>query len=233
MKPLILFMACTVAFSVSGEPAGGSGTSALGADPLGDLALESLLATDPISVRRDYEKGMRLYDRGNYRDARPYLLTAAKNGYVQAQARVGGLYLYGYGVERNDMQGLAWLGVAARGDDPSIKDAFQSVWQNVPEARVSQVLAVIDDYARKYQRRSAASKLADNANNDDAANCVIARRAGTAIKKETCGVDQVNEEVLDEIRRETQYQDSIGTRRQELYEIDPVLRRHDQTLSPF
>lgn len=232
MKRLVLFMACTVAISAFGEPAAESSTPQVVADPLGDLALDALLATDPITIRRDYEKGMRLYDVGNYRDARPYLIKAAKSGFVQAQARVGGLYLYGYGVERNDLQGLAWLGVAAGGDDPSIRDAFESVWANVPEEQVSRVLAIIDDYARKYQSKGPKKELADIGDSGEG-KCVVSRRAGTAIKREVCGVEDVGLEYLEEVRRVTRYQDSIGTNREELHEIDPTQRRHDQTTSPF
>lgn len=232
MKQLILFIACTVAVFAWGEPADDvSPASVAGVDPLGDLAIDTLLATDPIKVRRDYEKGMRLYDKGNYREARPYLLTAAKSGFVQAQARVGGLFLYGYGVKRNDMQGLVWLGVAARGDDEGIREAFKGVWERVPEAHVSKVLAAIDDYARRYSRRSEVVDI--EGGNDEAVKCVVARTAGTAIKKENCGVEAVDAEFLDELRRVTQNQDNIGTRRPELHEIPPWEQRHDQTNTPF
>ena len=232
MKQLILFMACTVAVFAWGEPANDVAPARVaGVDPWGALPIDSLLSTDPIRVRRDYEKGMRLYDRGNYREARPYLMTAAKSGYVQAQARLGGLFLYGYGVKRNDLQGLAWLGVAARGDDDSIKEAFKGVWERVPETQVSNVLAVIDDYARRYAREAEVVDL--ETDSEEVVKCVVTRKAGSAIKKESCGVQEVNAEFLDELRRETKYQAAIGTRRPELHELPPDQVRHDQTTAPF
>ena len=232
MKPLVLFVSFTVTFFAWGEPPQQQkqpGT--LGLDPLGDLAIDALLATDPIKVRRDYEIGMRLYDRGNYREARPFLTTAAKHGYVQAQARVGGLFLYGYGVERNDLQGLAWLGVAARADDEGIKEAFKGVWEKVPEAQVSRVLALIDDYARRYARKSKLAEIEEVSERVD--KCVISRAAGSAIKKESCGVTEATAEYLDELRRVTKNQATIGTRRGELHEQDPTTIRHDQSTMPF
>ena len=96
-------------------------------------------------------EGGRLYRRGQYEEALPLLLIAAKKGFKWEQARVSFLYQQGYGTEQDVEAAVAWLGVAARGETtPEIRGRFKEVWERIPEEHRSHFEAVIDEYEKRY-----------------------------------------------------------------------------------
>ena len=90
-----------------------------------DADMEHLIVTgeaeDTLESERraylDHRRGMLHYSRGNYSEALPYLISSAKHGFKDSQARLAHLYLHGLGgVRRSDVVGIAWMGVAAHGE---------------------------------------------------------------------------------------------------------------------
>ena len=145
-------------------------------------------------------RGLDLYGKKRYDDALPHLQVAAENGFDQAQARLGGLYLYGLGVDRSDLKGLAWLGTAAHeSEDPNILELFATVWEKVPENAAPQVQAIIDQYVERYGV-------------DPSDQCRKSRQAGSHIAKATCIFDD-KYHTLQEFERESATQATIGTNR--------------------
>lgn len=97
-----------------------------------------------------FEDGMTAYEKGDYATAYSEFLQAAQQGDMRAQGKLGGLYLYGVGVEKNYIQAYAWLDLAAgQGDTaaPKFRDAAadQLSMQQMREAAV-----LAEDYYDKY-----------------------------------------------------------------------------------
>lgn len=234
MKTFLFFLTAVFVTSIgAAEPAPLGLTDQAGVDAspreMGDADRE----LSPEAIQRAHDRGITLYEKGDYADAYPHLLTAAQHGYTHSQARLGALYLYGYGVERSDLKGLAWLGTASRGsDDARIDENFQSVWDKVPESHTDRVLAQIDEFELRFgpsARPEPQEPFWDHSHPDDAlaSECVMARKAGSHIKQEVCDMSKVTPEFLDALEREVRFQDAIGTERKEIYE-DPTVRAFDQ-----
>ena len=126
-----------------------------------------------------HRRGGVLYRSGRYKEAFPYLLTAAQRGFKLSQVRLGALYRFGLGgVKRNDYTGLGWVGLAARGEtDPETLNLFRSAWSHVPEEVKPDVLSIIDDYEAKYGGEV------------NGVSCDMTRAAGSHISRLTCSFD--------------------------------------------
>ena len=155
---------------------------------------------DPIVYYEANREGVQLYEEGKYEKAFPLLHQAARKGFKQSQVRLGGIYLYGLGVERSDIRGLAWIGTAARNTEiTEITDLYDSIWSKVPESAADQITAVIDQYVDRYGM-------------DPTELCAQTRQAGSAISTRTCEYGD-KYDTLQEVQRETEYQSTFGTRR--------------------
>ena len=126
-----------------------------------------------------HRRGGVLYRSGRYKEAFPYLLTAAQRGFKLSQVRLGALYRFGLGgVQRNDYTGLGWLGLAARGEtDPETTNLFRSAWSHVPEEIKPVVVSIIDEYEAKYGSEA------------NGVSCDMTRAAGSHISRLTCSFD--------------------------------------------
>ena len=120
-------------------------------------------------------KGGCLYRRGDYEEAFPYLLAAAKRGFKMAQARVSFLYERGLGTPRDTEAAVGWLAVAATGTThPSIRYAYRDVWRRIPDEYLPRLEQVADEYRSKYGSRR------------HRVNCDLSPTAGTHLKMLTC-----------------------------------------------
>ena len=134
-----------------------------------------VLLPDALAIYDARRRGTDLYRRGQYAEAFPYLLDAAKRGFKFAQARLGFLYQQGLGTERNGWEAMAWLGVASRGTTmPEIRNYFNALWEKVPDAYQPQLLDLIDVYDEKYGSRI------------NRVSCDRGRKAGTYMPTLTC-----------------------------------------------
>ena len=112
-------------------------------------------------------EGGRLYRRGRYEEALPFLLAAAKRGFKWEQARVSFLYQQGYGTEQDVEAAVGWLGVAARGaTTPEIRGRFKELWARIPEARRPHFEAVIDEYEKRYGNKANRTDCANRIKSD-------------------------------------------------------------------
>ena len=104
---------------------------------------------------RAKKQGEHLYRGGKYQEALPYLEYAAQRGFKQSQAQLGSIYVNGLGgVEKDVVQGIGWLGVAASGKtDAEIKDLFRDVWKSVPKAHEKTLEGVIEKFKEMYDGR--------------------------------------------------------------------------------
>ena len=72
-----------------------------------------------------YEKGKKLYDEKNYKDAFPLILKAAEMGHSDAQMHVGKMYYNGWGVGHSHEKGKEWHQKAAKqGNKESIQKLY-------------------------------------------------------------------------------------------------------------
>ena len=149
-----------------------------------DEGMEHLVVTgeadDSIEAERraylDHRRGMTLYARGQFARALPLLISAAKHGYKDSQARLAHLYLHGLGgVHRSDVVGIAWMGVAAHGDTtPIIQRRYDELMAAVPSHHMESLKRVVEEYVEKY------------GNFDQNVVCEVAKHASTFISKNRC-----------------------------------------------
>ena len=104
---------------------------------------------------RAKKQGQHLYRAGKYAEAIEYLEFAAQRGFKQPQAQLGSIYLNGLGdVEKDLVQGIGWLGVAAYGEtDAEIKKLFDKVWAQLPEQHKAPLQRVVDQFTQRYDGR--------------------------------------------------------------------------------
>lgn len=137
---------------------------------------------NPVRIQRIRDangKGARLYRHGNYGEAFPYLLTAAKRGFKLAQARVGYIYQEGLGgVQRDAIAAIGWVGVAAASETtPEIRSHFKAMMKAVPETFRPQAEAIVADYRARYGGDAVGN------------HCENRRLAGTHISRLKCTFD--------------------------------------------
>ncbi len=100
-------------------------------------------------------EGAQLYNKGKLAESFPYLLAAAERGFKIAQARVGYLYLGGFGTEKDVETGITWLGLASRGvTAPEIRNYMKDIWKTLPEKDTSYLAKRIDEFDAKYGARA-------------------------------------------------------------------------------
>lgn len=113
-----------------------------------------VMLPDALEIYDARRRGTDLYRRGQYAEAFPHLLVAARRGFKFAQARVGFLYQQGLGTDRDGWEAMAWLGIASRGTTvPEIRNYFNRLWEKVPEGYRPQLLDKIDIYEEQYGTR--------------------------------------------------------------------------------
>lgn len=124
----------------------------------------------------DHRRGMFLYANGSYDEALPYLISAAKHGYKDSQARLAHLYLHGLGgLSRSDVVGIAWMGVAAHGETtPIIQRHYDQLISAVPAKHMTTLKKVVEEYVEKYGHF------------DQNVVCDVAKHASTFISKNRC-----------------------------------------------
>ncbi len=99
----------------------------------------------------DRRKGAELYNEGRYKEAFPYLLASAEQGFKLAQARLGYLYLAGLGIRRDAETGYIWLGLAARGNTtPEIRNYLRSIRDQLPADDRAYLEERIDEFAKRH-----------------------------------------------------------------------------------
>ena len=150
-------------------------------DPIEEIVVEGrrLGKLNPIvmlSVRKDNGLGGRLYRQGRYKEALPYLMTAAESGFKLAQARVSYIYQLGLGgVPRNVRHAVGWLGVAATPTtSPPIRNYFKKFIAHIPAEHMPLVSKIVEDYTAKYGSEAVGLF------------CKNARLAGTHVSRLKC-----------------------------------------------
>ncbi len=66
-----------------------------------------------IDSNADYSKGNNLYNAKNYAEAKLYFESAAEKGHATAMKRLGVMYKYGIGVNKDDYKAFEWYSKAA------------------------------------------------------------------------------------------------------------------------
>lgn len=115
-----------------------------------------LSASERRQIYRELARGKRLFARDKIDKALPYLISGARQGFKDSQARVGHIYLQGLGdVPRDSEQAIGWLGVAADGQtSPGIRNYFNDIWKRIPERYVPYFEEVVLEYRTKYGRHA-------------------------------------------------------------------------------
>lgn len=103
-------------------------------------------------IRDVHTKGGELYRRRHYKEAFPYLLFAAREGFKVSQARLSFIYQQGLGgVTRDGESAIGWLGVAAsRKSSPEISNYYAAQRELVPEDLVPHIDEIVDSYIAEY-----------------------------------------------------------------------------------
>lgn len=124
------------------------GTQALGAD-------EVVPRAEIEHTYRAQTQGRQLYIAEKYKDALPYLEFAAVRGFKEAQRLLGEIYINGLGdIERDIVQGIGWLGVAASGEsEPEIRQLYESVRERLPAQHNETFDKVVAQYTQNYDGR--------------------------------------------------------------------------------
>lgn len=75
----------------------------------GEAVYGKQIVLDAQKAATDYATGERLYQSRNYKEAVPYLLSAANNGHEEAMYLLGLLYWKGFGVPEDKDEAMKWL----------------------------------------------------------------------------------------------------------------------------
>jgi hypothetical protein len=105
-----------------------------------------------IRTRDAHARGSWFYRKRLFREAFPYLMTAAKRGFKISQARVGFIYQQGLGgVPVNGGAAIGWLGVAASGKtSPEIANYYKDMRAKVPDAKEAEIDRIVARYIAEY-----------------------------------------------------------------------------------
>jgi hypothetical protein len=146
---------------------------------VGERRTQPYVLMDPVTLsrtRNDAGKGARLYRQKRYREAYPYLLSAAQAGFKMSQARVSYIYQKGLGgVDRNGVAAIGWLGVAASGvTSPEIRNYYKAAMNNVPDDRLETVEKIVAAYTAEF------------GSDKTGITCANERQAGTHISRMKC-----------------------------------------------
>ena len=98
-------------------------------------------------------RGSALYREKRYKEALPYLVTAAKRGFKWAQASAADIYLHGRGGVPVDLEaGIGWLGVAAQQRTTnSILQFYEQSVSLLPERFTDDAVEeIVSDYRTRY-----------------------------------------------------------------------------------
>jgi len=98
----------------------------------------------------DFEDGIAAYEKGDHATAFKEFLQAAQKGNPYAQGRLGGLYLYGVGVEKNYIEAYAWLDLASRQGDKSAEKFRDGISSQLTDAQLHKALVLAEDYYDKH-----------------------------------------------------------------------------------
>jgi hypothetical protein len=116
----------------SGEAAAASETEARAALQAGDYT-KAIQELQPLADQGDAEAQYLLAETyfgghgGNTTDALKWMTASARQGYVQAQARLGLLYATGRGVPLNNVEAYRWFAIAAKLADPKTQKNLKTV----------------------------------------------------------------------------------------------------------
>lgn len=97
-----------------------------------------------------FEEGMHAYEKGNYAAAHAEFLQAAQQGDMRAQGKLGGLYLYGAGVEKDTIQAYAWFDLAARQGDTAAAQFRDAIEARFTVEELHSAMALAEDYYDRY-----------------------------------------------------------------------------------
>lgn len=97
-----------------------------------------------------FEDGMAAYEKGDYAVAYAEFRQAAQQGDIRAQGKLGGLYLYGIGVEKNYIEAYAWLDLAAGQGDTSAEKFRDAIADQLTIKQMREAAVLAEDYYDKY-----------------------------------------------------------------------------------
>lgn len=83
-----------------------------------------MLSTPMAALAQDFEAGLEAYTAGDYATANENWRPLAEQGDVAAQSYIGQAYLWGFGLQIDEVEGLKWLFLAAESGDASAQDAL-------------------------------------------------------------------------------------------------------------
>lgn len=97
-----------------------------------------------------FEDGMTAYEKGDYTSAYTEFLAAAQQGDARAQGKLGALYMYGVGVEKNYIEAYAWLDLAAAQGDTAAAKFRDAVATQLTTAQMREAAIKAEDYYDQY-----------------------------------------------------------------------------------
>ena len=143
---------------------------------IGEKPDQDLTHQEMLQAYEDHKEGNRLFDQKQYREAYPYLLSAAKVGFKDSQARLGFILLHGLDdVRAHHSRAIGWFSAAATGKTrPVVKRYFEMLMNSVPESKLAAIQQVVDGYQETYGR------------NDPVVTCSKERLTRSHIKRLRC-----------------------------------------------
>ena len=106
-----------------------------------------LLITAPAHGA-EFEQGFDAYRLQNYEQAFAAFKSAAENGDSRAYGKLGAMYLYGRGTEKDPVNAYIWFGMAALSGDkyaPRYRDAASALMTSEQVYQAEQAIADMQD----------------------------------------------------------------------------------------
>lgn len=98
--------------------------------------------------------GLRLYERGEYREAFMLLKDSAALGMKRSQHVLGFMFMKGQGVSRNMLFGLAWLALSTESGNEEWQAMYDGLYEALSDAQKSMVDDKIAEYTEKFGAKS-------------------------------------------------------------------------------
>lgn len=115
--------------------------------------LPILALTVPQIVWPGFEEGLAAYRNGDHKRALIEYQKAVEAGDERAFGRLGAMYLYGLGTEKDYLKAYVWFALASETGDTNANRFRDAAASQLTAAQLHQAESLISEYAERLEKR--------------------------------------------------------------------------------